>query len=183
MSAKTARFLKFALVGASNTAITLAVFHLLAETLAVPALWANAVGWLAGFVNSFTWNRVWTFRDARSVPTRRVLPRFAASTLVALAVSSGVVLILQALVPVAGRGAPALDAIEAVAILTALVTNYTLSTRWAFRVAERPDVAGTQLAPSARPNSRPDAHPLQSIRGKSAENGRPLTDAQQRRAV
>ena len=152
MSAK-ARFLKFALVGASNTAITLAVFHLLAVTLAVPAVWANVLGWLAGFVNSFAWNRVWTFRYARSVPTRRVLPRFAASTLVALTVSSGVVLILQALFPVAGRSAAALDAIEVAAILTSLVINYTLSTRWAFRLVEPPDAAARPPAPGVQRNS------------------------------
>lgn len=153
MSAKAARFLKFALVGASNTAITLVVFHLLAVTLGVPAVWANAVGWLIGFVNSFTWNRVWTFRDARSLPTRRVLPRFAASTLIALAVSTLVVLILQALVPVASRSAGVLDAIEAVAIVTSLAANYTLSTRWAFRGAGQPDFAARRPAPGVRGNS------------------------------
>ena len=120
MNPNAARFLKFALVGAANTAITLAVFHVMAVSFGFAAVWSNAVGWLAGFANSFTWNRVWTFRDARSVPTRRVLPRFAASTLVALAVSTLVVLILQALVSAASRSAAVLDAIEAVAIVTSL---------------------------------------------------------------
>jgi putative flippase GtrA len=54
------RFLRFALVGASNGAVTIAVYTLLlAIGVAYPI--AAVAGYLAGIVNGYTWNRLWTF--------------------------------------------------------------------------------------------------------------------------
>ena len=132
------RFLKFGVVGIINTLITLAVFNIAAVLLHLPAVAANALGWLAGFTNSFILNRRWTFADRTGVRGTRSLGRFAAAGLVALGLSTGVIAGLQAIVRITGIGStlPAsvsLNIIELIAIAISLGANYTLATLWAFR--------------------------------------------------
>lgn len=52
---------RYALVGVCNTMITLAAYLLLTLVFGVPPGTANPVGYVAGLVNSFIWNRQWTF--------------------------------------------------------------------------------------------------------------------------
>lgn len=133
----SARFLRFATVGIANTAITFFVYSLCTGLLHVPAAGANLIGWIAGFINSFLLNRVWTFSDRRGASTRQTLPRFAATTLVALGISEAVVVAGDALVSSWSAGGHssqvALMAIEAVAICASLALNYLLASRWAFK--------------------------------------------------
>lgn len=58
--ANAQQFGKFLLVGLSNTGLTLAVILALLW-FDTPLLVANGIGYGAGFVNSFIWNRRWTF--------------------------------------------------------------------------------------------------------------------------
>ena len=88
------RFVKFALVGMGNTAIAFAVFNVLVRWPGLPALVASGLAWVAGFGNSFVWNRSWTFADRGRLPFGRVLSRFLASNLVALAADETVVAVL-----------------------------------------------------------------------------------------
>lgn len=136
------RFVKFAIVGAVNTAVTLAVFNLAALGLGVPPLWANAAGWAAGFANSFVWNRLWTFADRKSGSLPETLVRFAVVNALALGVSTLILAALHAaLAPSRGAAlsATALNAIEAAAVVGALCVNYLLSSRWVFRSQTTPD--------------------------------------------
>jgi putative flippase GtrA len=131
------RLLKFALVGIGNTAVTFVVFNLCTAWLHLPAVAANGVGWTAGFLNSFLWNRSWTFADRRGTPARTVFLRFAAVNVVAFGVSEGVLLSLEALASGTGLTATlgqtlTLNLVEAAAIICALAVNYLLSSRWAF---------------------------------------------------
>ena len=96
---------------------------------------ANALAWVAGFANSFIWNRSWTFGDRTRLPLGRVLTRFAASSLVALAVSTVVIASLDALLR-HGHGVGRLNALEGAAVAAALVVNYFLSSQWVFREAQ-----------------------------------------------
>jgi len=61
-STETLRFIKYVGVGVSNTLITFLTFTLL-RTLHCDEYLANALGYLAGMVNSFCWNRQWVFRS------------------------------------------------------------------------------------------------------------------------
>src|SRR6059036_2753114 len=57
-----AQFLKFGIVGVSNTLLTFAVYTLLLKVFGVWYLAASAIGFGVGAVNGFLLNRRWTFR-------------------------------------------------------------------------------------------------------------------------
>ena len=52
---------KYALVGLGNTLLTFVVYFLLTEIFALSPGLANPIGYAVGLVNSFVWNRRWTF--------------------------------------------------------------------------------------------------------------------------
>ena len=57
---------RFAIVGLLNTGITLAIIYGL-TALSVSYMLANAIGYVAGFINSFFMNRSWTFASRGAV--------------------------------------------------------------------------------------------------------------------
>jgi putative flippase GtrA len=134
---------KFALIGAGNTILALVVFNVLAVWLGVPTLAANAIAWSAGIANSFVWNRKWTFADRHVRPVGPLLLRFVAANVVAIAVSSGVIIGARALAGLSRHDAARVNAVEVVAIVAAFIVNYMLSSRWAFRdISDMPRETG-----------------------------------------
>src|SRR3984957_11570180 len=57
------QFLKFGLVGVSNTLIAFSVYTLLLKGFGVWYLAASAIGFAVGATNGFLLNRRWTFRE------------------------------------------------------------------------------------------------------------------------
>ena len=57
------QFVKFGIVGISNTLLTFAVYTLLLKVFGVWYLAASAIGFMVGATNGFLWNRRWTFRE------------------------------------------------------------------------------------------------------------------------
>jgi putative flippase GtrA len=57
------QFVKFGIVGVSNTLLTFAVYTLLLKVFDVWYLAASAVGFMVGATNGFLLNRRWTFRE------------------------------------------------------------------------------------------------------------------------
>jgi len=57
------QFLKFGIVGISNTLLTAATIWLLLRVFHSSNYLANIVGYVVGLVNSFIWNRRWTFEN------------------------------------------------------------------------------------------------------------------------
>jgi putative flippase GtrA len=57
------QFVKFGIVGISNTLLTLAVYTVLLKVFGVWYLAASAIGFAVGATNGFLLNRRWTFRD------------------------------------------------------------------------------------------------------------------------
>ena len=55
--------MKFALVGVSNTLITLLVYTFLLKVVGMWYLAASAIGFIVGATNGFLLNRRWTFRE------------------------------------------------------------------------------------------------------------------------
>ncbi|MCW3017781.1 MAG: GtrA family protein [Solirubrobacterales bacterium] len=57
------QFVKFGIVGVSNTLLTLVLYTVLLKVFGVWYLAASAIGFIAGATNGFLLNRRWTFRD------------------------------------------------------------------------------------------------------------------------
>ena len=66
------QLVRFGLVGAVNTALTLATYSVMLA-LGSPVALAGAVGWGVGGVNGYLLNRAWTFKGAArgAVPAAR----------------------------------------------------------------------------------------------------------------
>jgi putative flippase GtrA len=56
------QFVKFGIVGVSNTLIAFAVYTLLLKVFGVWYVAASGIGFAIGAVNGFLWNRAWTFK-------------------------------------------------------------------------------------------------------------------------
>ncbi len=56
-------FIKFGFVGILNTLITLVIIFFFINYLKIHYIFANAIGYMAGFLNSFILNKKWTFRS------------------------------------------------------------------------------------------------------------------------
>jgi putative flippase GtrA len=56
------QFVKFGIVGVSNTLIFFAVYTLLLKVFGVWYVAASGIGFAVGAINGFLWNRAWTFR-------------------------------------------------------------------------------------------------------------------------
>src|SRR5580693_4313756 len=57
------QFIKFGIVGVSNTLLTLVIYTVLLKLFGVWYLAASAIGFIAGAVNGFLLNRRWTFQE------------------------------------------------------------------------------------------------------------------------
>jgi putative flippase GtrA len=57
------QFVKFGIVGVSNTLLTLVVYTVLLKVFGVWYLAASAIGFIVGATNGFLLNRKWTFRE------------------------------------------------------------------------------------------------------------------------
>lgn len=125
------QFVKFGIVGISNTLLTFAVYTLLLKGFGVWYLAASAIGFVVGAVNGFLWNRRWTFRG--HVGDALTPVRWGIVQGCGLALNLG---LLYLFVHDAG-----LDKLLSQAFATAVVTVLTfLANRaWTFRV--RPPVA------------------------------------------
>jgi putative flippase GtrA len=119
------QFVKFGIVGVSNTLLTFAVYTLLLKVFGVWYLAAAAIGFGVGAVNGFLLNRRWTFRghvgDALT-PLRWTIVQGCG-----LALNEG---LLYVLVHDAG-----LDKLVAQALVMGVVTisTFTANRAWTFR--------------------------------------------------
>jgi putative flippase GtrA len=159
------QFVRFLVVGCLNVAVTFTVFVLcyrwlhvggvlveltggsgsaLARALSalgvgsIDAAVANAVGYVAGMVNSFVLNKLWTFEAAGH--TSRQLRRFVALNLVSLAVSTAIMFVAVDMLV-----APYAPVFVATVALTT-VFHFVANRHWTFAEARQaaPVVLGSQ---------------------------------------
>jgi putative flippase GtrA len=125
------RFVRFGIVGAANTLLTIVTFALLTRAgVATDA--ASAVGFAAGALNGYILNRAWTFQSRGGRATlARYLP---VQALGALASAAGVTVASTDL---------ALHRLAAECVVVPFVTllTYTLCRRFVFRAAARQPIA------------------------------------------
>lgn len=57
------RFVKYCMVGVLNTLLCLGVIFLCKSILGINPYVSNAIGYIAGVINSFLWNKKWVFKS------------------------------------------------------------------------------------------------------------------------
>ena len=67
ISKSVIQFIKFGIVGVSNTLLTALTIWILLKVLNFSPYFSNIVGYIVGLVNSFIWNRKWTFDSKTKV--------------------------------------------------------------------------------------------------------------------
>ncbi|MDR1408096.1 MAG: GtrA family protein [Tannerella sp.] len=55
--------IKYGVVGVGNTLLTLLIIWIMTKWMGCSEALSNFVGYAVGFVNSYLWNRQWTFRS------------------------------------------------------------------------------------------------------------------------
>jgi putative flippase GtrA len=125
------QFVKFGIVGISNTLLTFLVYTLLLKAFGVWYLAASAIGFVAGAVNGFLLNRRWTFRE--HVGDALTPLRWAVVQGSGLALNEG---LLYLFVHDAG-----LDKLigQACATVVVTVTTFFANRAWTFRVHPAPE--------------------------------------------
>ncbi len=78
---------RFLIVGLSNTAVDLIIFNLLRFIPGMPDVAAKAVSYFCGIVNSFFWNKYWTFNARGTSKGKREFAVFLAVNLPPLVVN------------------------------------------------------------------------------------------------
>lgn len=86
---------KFAIVGCLNTFVDVAAFWLLSSQMQMPILLANTLSYSLGIINSYSINKLWTFRNTayQDSPINQ-LPKFILISLGALCISNIIVWIV-----------------------------------------------------------------------------------------
>ncbi len=134
------QFVKFGIVGVSNTLLTFAVYTVLLKVFGVWYLAASAIGFIVGATNGFLLNRRWTFRG--HVGDALTPVRWAVVQGCGLGINEGLLFLF---VHDAG-----LDKLLAQVFATAVVTvtTFLANRAWTFRM--HPPVIAADGADAAR---------------------------------
>ena len=119
----TGQFVRFLIVGASNTAVTWLLFLALATWSGLRLAVANLIAWSAGTIWSFWWNRRFTF-SVRGRADLLQAVRFMAVAVGAIGISTAIVDRLEASGPIVAQAA---------ATAVGLAWNFTLYRMVVFR--------------------------------------------------
>lgn len=152
------RISRFAVIGAANAAVDLAVFNLLLllDPTRSPAMLVgyNTCAVIVAIANSYLWNTRWTFRDRTQRRARRWRQRilFVLQAGLNLTVNDVVVLMLSVLVAWLGfRSSIAANGVKAVAMLTASAVSYVFMHRYVF--PRREPARGQPVARATTPSA------------------------------
>lgn len=121
------QFLKFGIVGISNTLITFIVYTILLKVFGVWYLAASAIGFIVGATNGFLLNRRWTF--AGHVGDALTPLRWAVVQSAGLGIDLGLLYVF-----VHDAGIDKLVA-QALATVVVTVTTFVANRAWTFRHA------------------------------------------------
>jgi putative flippase GtrA len=128
-NADLGRLVRYGVSGLASAATQYGVLVLLVEGFHVWPVGASTAGFVASIVVSYVLQRRWVFRSAASHAAAG--SRFLAVTAVAFALNAGILWcgteVLHGPYPV----------VQAVALVTIPVVNYTLNSLWTFRAADQ----------------------------------------------
>ncbi len=117
---------KFAIVGVANTLIDYGMFTLLTRFGGVQVYLANVIGYACGMLNSYVFNRAWTFK-AQDKFFSPALVKFIVLNLCMLGLSTGLLYLFYDL-----AGLPELVA-KAGATVVTLAVNFVCNRLWVFK--------------------------------------------------
>lgn len=132
------QFVKFGIVGVSNTVLAFAVYTFLLKVVGVWYLAASAIGFIVGATNGFLLNRRWTF--AEHVGDSLTPVRWGVVQGCGLALNEGLLYLF-----VDGAGVDKLLA-QAFATIIVTVTTFFANRAWTFRMhpGHEPPAAGEE---------------------------------------
>ncbi len=120
------QFMKFGVVGLSNTAISLGIYYLLVS-LGCHYLLANAVGFVISVLNSYFWNSRFIFREKREHSEWQALGKVFLSYGVSFCLSSLLMLLFVDALHISTYLAPVLRLVLTVPL------NFLMNKLWAFK--------------------------------------------------
>jgi putative flippase GtrA len=117
-------FIKFSLVGASNTAISIIAYNLLLK-IGILYLVASSLAYGIGMINSYLLNKIWVFES--KISAKKTIPKFLLVNLVSLSITN---FLLYLNVSVLGLN-KALG--QLIVTVTILIINFLGSKLWIFK--------------------------------------------------
>jgi putative flippase GtrA len=123
------RLAKYALVGGLNTGVDFAVFCTMVYGLGMMTIGAQALSYTAGLVNSYFWNRYWTFQVKGQSGLGEIV-RFVIINIMSFTAATSVLLGLEH--TTAGAAGA-----KIVSVVVAMAVNYIGYRIWVFKEAER----------------------------------------------
>jgi len=123
------QFIKFSIVGLSNTLIDIGIFQALIAYTPIYYVVANIISFLFGVLNSYIWNRVWTFKS----PNKKIgkeFTRFVIISMVGLALNTLFLVVFMEVFDFPSFLGKVL------ATILVLIWNFFMSKFWAFEVYE-----------------------------------------------
>ena len=120
------QFVKFGLVGVSNTAISLGIYYLLLA-LGCHYLLANAAGFVLSVLNSYFWNSRFIFKEKRESSGWRALGKVFLSYGFSFCLSTVLMLLFVQVLHISAYLAPILR------LLFTVPLNFVMNKLWAFK--------------------------------------------------
>ncbi|MCK5057005.1 MAG: GtrA family protein [Candidatus Aminicenantes bacterium] len=119
------QFVKFNIVGIMNTAVDFAIFALL-TVLGLHHMIAQVISYSCGIVNSYLWNKFWTFKQKREFSSAEAL-KFLIVNIISLGVSLVFLYIFR------DRAGLSVLVSKLIATLFSLVVNFIGNKFWVFK--------------------------------------------------
>lgn len=119
------QFVKFNIVGIMNTAVDFAVFALL-TALGLHHMISQVISYSCGIVNSYLWNKLWTFKQKRAFNSAEAL-KFLIVNILSLGVSLVFLYIFR------DRAGLSVLVSKVIATVFSLVVNFAGNKFWVFK--------------------------------------------------
>ena len=118
-------FIKYSIVGGSNTLITYVSFYIMSNFLGIHYVIATIIGYILGIINSYFWNKFWTFKKYKK--SLNEFLKFVSVYLFAFTINVGSIVFLKESLYVS----PNIG--EIVGILFAMIVSYSGQRFWTFK--------------------------------------------------
>jgi len=119
------QFIKFGIVGVSNTLVHLAIYYVLV-LLGVHHLLANAVGFVISVLNAYYWNNKYVFKTEKSGTFRKIAKVYTTYGITFL-LSTGLLFLMVDIIGISYLIAPLIN------IAITMPINFLMNKFWAFR--------------------------------------------------